>query len=141
MRSSMYSGWIPVFIIVALSTPLARNRASRVARPDVCEKQDEILSGFVPHGKCGEITHRLVALKFALKKNPKRERGPLPLLYRPFRENRNVGPRSRFGFFGIRCIAAFLRKVFLSKKYIFLSLKYINQGEKYVFHRMIYINQ
>jgi len=33
------------------------------------------------------------------EKNPKRERGPMCLLWRTFQESRFVGPRSRFGFF------------------------------------------
>jgi len=33
------------------------------------------------------------------RKNPKRERGPFFRLWRIFQENRQVGPRSRFGFF------------------------------------------
>jgi len=32
------------------------------------------------------------------RENPKRERGPLPRLWRKFQKNRNGGPRSRFGF-------------------------------------------
>jgi len=36
------------------------------------------------------------------EKNPKRERGPQRRLWRQFRENRFIGPRSRFGFFSSR---------------------------------------
>jgi len=36
------------------------------------------------------------------KKNPKRERGPTFPPWRELRENRYVGPRSRFGFFLVR---------------------------------------
>jgi len=35
------------------------------------------------------------------EKNPKRERGPAFLLCPPFHESRDVGPRSRFGFFSL----------------------------------------